>query len=217
MAQVKEIQKLTLKDMMMNPETYYGLADGLAKLPAEQFITIRKRRLPVPQNLDEFMNNLCYGQRIFLTQEEPNDYGVILRVFDGYYYPLYYGKDFDRTKALQFGKIVINCKAKDLYPVAMQLVELNSQLVAREKELLHREPSKIELAAGIEKLNVFSDLTAIDFLRDNMKVSVEQVMLTPYKECLVRFMIAKETEAYKERYIQLLKEESKAKEKKHGK
>lgn len=216
MARIKTIEKLTLEDMMMNPETYAGLCEGLAKLPYDQFVTIKKKKLPVPETLDEFMNNLCYGQRIFLTQEEPNDFGVILRVFDGYYYPLYSGKDFDRTKALQFGKNVITCKAKDLYPVAMQLVELNSQLVEREKKLLHREPSKIELAAGIEKLNIFSDLTAIDFLRDNMKVSVAEVMLTPYKECLVRFMIAKETEDYKERYMQLLKEESKAKEKKHG-
>lgn len=85
----------------------------------------------------------------------------------------------------------------------------------REKQLLHRTPSKMELAAGIEKLNIFSELNSIDFLRDVMKITVAEVLLTPYKECLVRFMIAKETEEYRERYFELMKEDMKVKSKYH--
>lgn len=71
----------------------------------------------------------------------------------------------------------------------------------------------MELAAGIEKLNIFSELTALDFLRDVMKITIAEVLLTPYKECLVRFMLAKETADFQERYYELMKEESQPKPK----
>lgn len=216
MAQVKELSKLTLKEMLEDFEKYYGLPEGLAKLSVPFVIKIGRKTMPVPQTAEAMMEHLCYGQRIFLAQKEENDFGIILRMIDGYYYPIYTKKDFDSTKSILFGKKVISCKAKDLYPVAMHLITLLGEITEREHKLLHREPSKMELAAGIEKLNVFAELTSLDFLRDAMKVTVPEVLLTPYKECLVRFMIAKETEAYKDRYIELLKEESKVKNKKHG-
>lgn len=72
-------------------------------------------------------------------------------------------------------------------------------------------PSKKELAAGIEKLNPFAELSSLDFLRDNMKITMQEVMLTPYNECLVRFMMAKETMDYQERYYKLINEPADAK------
>ena len=69
----------------------------------------------------------------------------------------------------------------------------------------------MELAAGIEKLNVFSDLTSLDFLRDAMKCTVPEVLLTPYNECLVRFMVAKEQADYQERYMNEMNNKTKAK------
>jgi hypothetical protein len=95
----------------------------------------------------------------------------------------------------------------------MHLVNLIADLTGREQKLLHREPSKIELAAGIDKLNVFSELASIDFLRDDMKITTAQVLLTPYKECLVRFMMAKERADFQERYFELLKVDTKPKSK----
>jgi hypothetical protein len=44
------------------------------------------------------------------------------------------------------------------------------------------------------------------------KTDVE-VMLTPYNECLVRFMREKEVGAYQERYMDVLKRESESKAK----
>jgi hypothetical protein len=214
------IKKITLRDMMFNFLEYRNLPEGLVQLVKPLRIKINGKSYPIPETLDEFTKSICYGQRLFFTQKEENDFGSILRVMDGYYYPmtdhyewhwltLYKGKEkWDADKALLFGKYVLTCKVYELYPVAMHLSKLVDEMVKREIAVLHREPSKIELAAGIEKLNVFSDLTSLDFLRDAMKITVPEVLLTPYNECLVRFMIAKETNDYQERYFELMKDET---------
>lgn len=208
MAQVRPLNKLRLKDMILGFEKYFGLPEGLAKLPTPREIKIGNKTFKVPMTKEEVMDNICYGQRVFLMQPEDNDFKLILRTIEGYYYPLYYRKEFDTNKALFFGKKVVYCKAKDLYPVAMHMITLLGEIKEQETKLLSREPSKIELAAGIEKLSIFSELTNLDFLRDDMKITMQEVLLTPYKECLVRFMIAKETRAYEARYVELLKEQS---------
>ena len=212
MARVKDIEDLTLKEMIENIDLYAGLPEGLAQLPVPDHVRIKRKKLIIPKNVDEFTAGLCYGQRLFLTRKEDNDFGLILRVMDGYYYPMVVDK-WDEDRALLFGKYVLTLRVVDLYPAAMYLVTLISEMIEKENKLLYRAPSKIELAAGIEKLNIFSDLTSLDFLRDVMKCTVPEVLLTPYNECLVRFMIAKETSEYQERYIELMRELSKTKSK----
>jgi len=210
---MKSIDAITLADMVNDIGLYYGLPDGLIQLPVPDYLKIAGQKLSVPGDLKEFTEAICYGQRIFLTQKEENDFGLIVRMIDGYYYPKATKNKWDADKALLFGKLVINLHVKDLYPLAMHLVTLIGELVEQEQRLLHREPSKMELAAGIEKLNVFSELTSLDFLRDAMKCTVPEVLLTPYNECLVRFMIAKETADFQDRYTKLMKEESEPKRK----
>jgi hypothetical protein len=207
------LNKLSLKEMMLNFQYYTGLPDGLIQLPLPEYLRINRRKFSIPQNLKEFTDGLCYGQRIFLTQKEDNDFGLIIRVIDGCYYSLTTKHKWDADKALLFGKDVLSCNVSDLYPVAIHLIALVSEMTEREQKLLYREPSKIEKAAGIEKLNVFSDLTSLDFLRDAMKVTVPEVLLTPYNECLVRFMIAKEQADFQERYYELMKQNSESKSK----
>lgn len=213
MALLKGINDLTLKDMIINMSSYSDIAAGLWELPVEQTIKIGRKYYPVPKDLDEFTANLCYGQRIFLCTKEENDFGLIIRLMDGYFYSVVTCEKWDADKALLFGKKILTCTAKDLYPVTMHLIDLTGKMVDNEKKLLHREPSKLELAAGIEKLNVFSDLTSLDFLRDAMKCTVPEVLLTPYNECLVRFMIAKETNDFQERYQKLSIDEMELKHK----
>jgi hypothetical protein len=205
------IDKLTLHDMMKSPEDYRGLSDSLIQLPVSLTIRLGRKYYAVPQTLDEFCKSICFGQRLFLSRKEENDFGVIIRVIDGYYYPIVTVNKWDDDKALLFGKIVLPCKAKLIYPIAMHLTTLVSQLAEREQKLLHREPTKIELAAGIERLNPFSELTSLNFLRDTMKVTIPEVLLTPYNECLVHFMLAKEQSDFQERYYELMKEEANAK------
>jgi hypothetical protein len=213
MAHTISIEKLTLREMINNFSLYFGLPDGLSQLPMPEFIKIGKKKLTIPQTLDTFTTNICYGQRLFLTRKEDNDFGLIFRAMDGYYFPLATVNKWDEDKALLFGKYILTLKVKDLYPIAMHLVALVSEMIEQEFKLLHREPSKMELAAGIEKLNIFSDLTALDFLRDAMKCTVPEVLLTPYKECLVRFMQAKTFSEFQENYYKEVQEANKIKSK----
>ena len=209
MAHMKSIDRLTLLEMINNFQFYIGLPDGLSQLPLPQHMKIKRKKLSIPKDLKEFTDNICYGQRLFLMREETNDFGAILRIINGYYYSQF--KKWDEDKALLFGKNILHLYVKDLYPVAMHLTTLIGEMAEREQKLLHREPTKMELAAGIEKLNVFSELTSLDFLRDVMKCTVPEVLLTPYNECLVRFMLAKEQADYQERYYDLINPKLKSK------
>ena len=204
------LEKITLLNMIDDPKLS-TLADDLVQLPVPESIKIKGKYYPVPQSYEEFCKNLVYGQRLFIARKEDNDYGVIIRVLDGYYYPMVTVNKWDEDQALLFGKYVLNLSVIKIYPVAMHLVNLISEVAAREQKLLHRNPSKMELAAGIERLNPFTELLSLDFLRDAMKVTVPEVIQTPYNECLVRFMIAKEQAEFQDRYIELSKEESKLK------
>ena len=214
MFKIKRIEKLTLKEMMFNFELYEGLPEGLGQLPCPTYIKIGMSYYHIPENLKEFTDNLCYGQRIFLGHAEDEDFSTIVRIIDGYYYSIVTKQKWDADKALLFGKKVLTCKVNELYPTTMHLASLIKEMTDREQELLHREPSKLELAAGIEKLTVFAELNALDFLRDAMKITVPEVLLTPYNECLVRFMIAKETMEFQERHFNIQMETAKAKSKK---
>jgi hypothetical protein len=206
---MKTIDKLDLLEMINNFQFYIGLPEGLSQLPLPQYIKIKRKKLTIPKDLKEFTNNICYGQRLFLMRKEENDFGSILRVINGYYYSRF--EKWDEDKALLFGKYILPLYVKDLYPVAMHLTTLIGEMAEREQKLLHREPTKMELAAGIEKLNVFSELTSLDFLRDAMKCTVPEVLLTAYNECLVRFMLAKEQADYQERYMNEMNNKTKAK------
>jgi len=206
-------EKLRLIDMMRNPDEYAGLSEGLVTFSPPEQIRIGRRYYPVPSNLDQFTNNLCYGQRLFFNRQEENDFGIIIRMIDGYYYPIVTGKKWDQDHALLFGKNIITCIVREIYPVANHLVTLYAEMIEREKKLLHREPTKMELSAGIERLNVYSELSSLNFLRDAMKITVGEVLLTPYNECLVRFMLEKETEDYKARYMDLMQIDAKSKNK----
>ena len=207
MARIKKIDRLKVKDMIKYPGAYQGLTDGLIKLPIPDSLMIGLKAYSIPLSMDEFTDTLCYGQRLFLAREEESDMGIIMRMIEGYYYPLVTKNKWNEDEALLFGKKVLNCKVKELYPVAMHFVTLTGEVAERELMLLHREPSKVEKAAGIEKLNIFAELNALDFLRDAMQISVPEVLLTPYNECLVRFMAAKELNDYQEKYADLMQKD----------
>jgi hypothetical protein len=213
MARLKTIDKITFRDILLNPGIYDGLSDGLVQLPIPETIKIHRKIMTVPMTLDEFSENICYGQRLFLMSNEPNEPAVILRIMTCFYFPGITGKKWDSDLCLQIGKYILPCTAILIYPVAMHLIKLLGELADREKNLIHREPTKLELAAGIEKLNVFSKLASLDYLRDLMKIPVPEVLLTPYSECLVRLMMAHEQDEYQKRYMDLLRVQSDPKNK----
>jgi len=213
MANIKRIDKLRLFDMIKYPELYSGLADGLIDLPLPDKLKIKKI-LTIPLNREQLAENICYGQRLYLAREELNDFGIIIRLVGGYFYPEITGLKFNEANIFGIVINIVTCLAKDIYPVALHLVKLISELIANEQKVLYKEPTKLELAAGIEKLNAYSELNTLDFLSNVMRCTPEEVMLTPYNECLVRLMSAKEMNEYQERYFKLQMEESQLKTKK---
>jgi len=214
MENIKRIDKLTLFDMIKQPELYAGLADGLIELPLPDKLKIKNRILTIPLTREDLSDRICYGQRLYLAREEINDFGIIIRLIGGYFYSEITGLKFNEDKIFGIVKYIVTCLAKDVYPVALHLVKLISELIANEQKLLYKEPTKLELAAGIERLNAYSELNTLDFLRDAMKCTHNEVMETPYNECLVRLMNAKEISDYQERYYKLQIEQVELKSKK---
>jgi len=204
---MKHIDLLTLRDMKLYPNLYGGLADGLIELPCPDKIKIGRKSYPIPDTLEKFSNNICYGQRLYLCRKEENDIDLCVRLVLGYYYPEITGRKWNEDKTLLIREKIVTCKAKEIYPTTVMLTNLIKDVAAREQELLNRKPSKVELAAGIEKLDPFSELNALDFLRDTMKITIEEVLLTPYNECLVRFLNAKEISDYQNRYYEIMRKD----------
>lgn len=203
MGRLKPISKITLKHLLFEPEKYASLADTLSQLSAPD--TIRFKKLyQVPDTLESFSSNICYGQRLYLTISETTDVGIILRYIAGYYYTQVNGV-WNEKEALKFGSEVLPMRAVDVYPIAIRLIELMGQLAERERKLLHREPSADERAAGIESLNKYSELTSLIFLTEQFKCTDAEVLLKPYDDCLVRFMLAKDQNAFQQRLIELKK------------
>jgi hypothetical protein len=202
-SRIVPINKLTLWHLVFEPAKYTRFVEGFALLPLPEHLHVGRRRLTIPAGLEDFAGNLTYGQKLYLMTEEPFDTGIIMRYVAGYFYSEYTGKPWSETGALQFSRKILYSQLKDLYPVAIHLVNLMGELVDREKTLLHRAPTADERAAGVENLNRFSELTAMLFLMDSFRATEEQVLAKPYEDCLVRFMLAKEQNAYAQRLIEV--------------
>jgi len=205
------VDKLTLYRMTAEPQRYSGLAEGLKDLPVPLTLKVGRQVLPVPQDLDTLCGNITYGQRMWFAEQEQWDTGLIVRLLAGYYQPLYTKMPWQETAALLFRNKVIHLLAKDVYPIANHFTQLMEQLVERERKLLHRTPTAEEKAAGIERLTRFADLTAVLFLQDSFKCTVDAVMGLPYNDCLVRFMLAKEQGEYQDRLTAVYREKNKSK------
>jgi hypothetical protein len=201
-------QRLTLRQLAKRPELYMRYMRRLNAMPLPAAIRIGRGWFPVPLTLKQFSGQLSYGQRLFLAQQEPHDIGYILRYMDGYYYTMVTGRAWNENDALSFGRKILNCKAKDVFPIVQQLIKLMEELVKREQKALYREPTKQEKAAGIERLNRFAHLTSMLLLQESFRMREAEVLQLPYDDCLVRFMLRKEQQAYQERLLELQRKES---------
>lgn len=210
---VKPVNELTLADMLIYPWRYNGLSDGLAQLPTPEYITIGRKRYPVPTTMEHFGDTITYGQKMWFQRGEQSDIGLVFRYIAGYYTPMVTGETWDEKNITRIEKIIVNSLAIEMYPAAYHLIDLMTQLVERELKLLQREPTKQERAAGIEKLGKYAELMAITFLMDQFKCSESDVMAKPYNDCLVRFMLQRDQNAYADRLADVYKRENESKTK----
>ena len=196
---IQPLSRLTLRTFLLEPQRYEALTDGLLTLPVPTTIVVAGKECAVPQTADEVADVITYGQRLYFEQLEQLDIGVILRYVSGYFYPLATGEPWDEQRALLFGRKVLSSLVKDLYPVAKHLTNLMATLVENERKLLYREPTKEERTAGIGRLGKFAQLSNLMFLASAFGCTQAEVPAQPYKDCLVRFMLAKEQAAFNER------------------
>lgn len=201
-------QRLTLRQLTKRPELYMRYLRYFNAMPLPAAIRIGHGWYPVPLTLKQFSGQLSYGQRLFLAVQEPHDIGYVLRYMDGYYYTMVTGRAWNESEALSFGRKILNCKAKDVFPIVQQLIKLMEELVKREQKALYREPTKQEKAAGIERMNRFAHLTAMLLLQESFRMCEAEILQLPYDDCLVRFMLRKEQQAYQERLLELQRKES---------
>lgn len=210
---IKPIDRITMLDMFRFPWRYDGIGDGLAELPCPEYITIGRKRYPVPQTMDEFSDVITYGQRMYLSHIGTGDKSIVVQYVSTFYATFITGVSWDEKKLDRIQKIVVHSHVIELYPVAFQFIKFMTALVERELKLLQREPSRHERMAGIDKLGKFAELTAIMFLTESFKCSESEVMAKPYNDCLVRFMLQKEQNAFAERLAEVFKRENESKTK----
>jgi hypothetical protein len=207
----KPITRLRLHHMVRRPWLYDNLREGLNQLPLPETLRIRRKRMQVPQDVEQLGRLITYGQRMYFSQPEPHDYGLVLRFLGGLYQPQYTGKPFTEQAALDFGALVLHCRAVEAFPVALHVVRLAGELVTRELALLERKPTKQEEQAGIKRLNKFADLQALIFLQEQFHCTPAEVAQLPYADCLVRFLLRKEENAYADRLAEVYRKEHEAK------
>jgi hypothetical protein len=205
------IEQLTLKQIVKHQDRYSSLIDDLANLPCPGEIRIGLKYFHVPQDINELTETICFGQRLFLAEKTHDDLETIIHTIIGYYYP-YIFKYWDRDKTKKVLPKIYNCNAVELFPAGYQILKLTGELIEREKKLLYRKIKSEEIQAGIDKLNKYSDIASIDFLREKKHlINDNEIMLLPYSECLVRFMKEKEEQEYAERLREVYEAKSKIK------
>lgn len=210
---VKTIRTLTIWDMIRWSWKYDGVTDGLIQLPVPDTIKIGRKHYPVPTTMEQFGDAITYGQRMFMTWDQPTDVATVIHYIVGFYYPIVTGEKWDENNAIAFAKKIVYSHVIETYPVAYHFIKLMTQLTERELSLLKREPSVEEREAGIDKLGRFAELTAIMFLMDSFKCSESNVKSKPYNDCLVRFMLQREQNAYADRLAAVYKRKTESKTK----
>jgi hypothetical protein len=207
-------ENLTIREMFIDPVKYSGLSDQLAALPCPGELQFDSTGFQIPADLDQFSAAITYGQKYFMATAERIDLNVIVRYIGGYYYPMVTGQKWDEPACLAWAtKTLPPMKVVELYPAANRLLTLMAELVAREQKLLHREPSKQEQHAHIERLDKFGDLSALKFLQNEFKIPRGEVMQLPYNDCLVEFVYNHEQALFTERLTEVYRKEQESKTK----
>lgn len=172
-------------------------------------IRIGFRNRKVPLQLNDFLNQITWGQRMFFAQEPKGWLDATLRCFDGWFYPVLKNKPFDYDKCLSIGSKALNCNIDQLLPFAAHMIDLVEQMLIQEKEKTAGDVDKTWLAAGGSNLAKYGDLFTLNYLAPKLelmygrKMGHKDVMDSPYLDCLVHLMERKETSEVEKEYHEL--------------
>jgi hypothetical protein len=210
MYQGTHIDFLTLDRMLALKGDLQPLIKQLTLLPCPDTFRIGWGLYDVPKSLNEFRDNICWGQRLMMLEPHTSDLDTFRLFVANFYQPFVTGKKFDDGLVKKVAKKLAKCSVKELYPVSLRLIDLFNQTLKVESEKLNSEPDSVMKAAEVDKLKVFSDMVILKIISDKCKVKLSKAHLVDYNTVFALLWEDKEVNDYTKRYQKLM-------ELKHGK
>lgn len=204
---IQSLTFLTIKRLarMAAKHDITTLQKQLTELACPNEIRIGLKLYPVPITVNDFRDNICWGQRLFMATEHQNDFETFLYFFANYYQPIVTGKPYSEERVLRFYDKITKCHAHEAYPVLTRLVELFTECVQIENGKLNSEPNKEMKAAEINRLQPFSDLNILELVSQKCRVKLEEAHLQEYNVVFALLWYEKEVNDFQIRYNEIQK------------
>jgi hypothetical protein len=198
------LRYITLKRLVRIKGDPSKLIEQLAEMPTPGSIRIGWKRYGVPQNLNDFRDAICWGQRLMMATPHKTDFETFMYFVCNYYQPIVTKKPFDEQLVMRLYRKIVNCNISELYPVAMHFVKLFNEMIDIEQSKLNSTPDAMMRAAGIDSLSIFSDLAILKLVANECKVKLNDAHLVDYNTVFSLLYEAKLMKDFTETYNQLL-------------
>lgn len=206
------VDYLTLKRLFRIKGDKSILVEQLEQLPCPSEIRIGLRYYPVPRNVNEFRDKIVWGQRLMMATMCENEIDALVNFVANYYYPMARKKPFSETGVIKFFDRIVTCQAKELFPVLLRMVTLFEETLQIENKQLNSKPDRTAVAAGINELSIFSDLTILEMIADKCRVELEkEAHLVSYNTVFALLLKEKKTAEFNKKYQELSLIQSKQK------
>lgn len=210
---IRNITYLTLSRLakLQNKGNIEILCKQLSQLYCPERLRIGFRTYAVPQSLDDFRENICWGQRLFMGSSQNTDWESFLFFLAGYYQPIVTKHKYDETEAVRFYDMIAKCHAFEAYPVLTRFVKYFEDLVRLENDKLNQPPDRDMRAAEVDKLRPFTDLNILELVSEKCRVPLKEAHLIEYDIVFALLWAEKETIAFQRRYNEVLIAKNKSK------
>lgn len=194
------------------------LSNQLCALLCPDELRVILKTHPVPKDVEELKANLCWGQRLLMATPHTLDLETIYYYTANYFAPFHFSKynsehPYSDHMASKMYIKLLSSHARDVFPVTNRLVNLFKELIEQENERLKSKPNKTMIAAGVDKLNVFSDWSALELIAEKCRITdIERNALTvSYNTAITILLKEKEVAEFQERFTQIVKIQNESK------
>jgi len=200
------VKHLTLKRLinLASKHDCSILLNQLAELPCPTKLRIGVREYAIPNSIEQFTDNICWGQRLYMASKQTNEFESILYLIASFYQPILDKSKFDDEKVLNTFVRLLNCNADEILPVLNRFSIFFADMIANEMAKLNREVTREMRAAEINKLQPFSDMSILELIAERCKVPLLEAHLINYNIVLVLLWKDKETDEFGKRYNELM-------------
>lgn len=210
---IRDIKYLTLKRLakLGQKAGTTVLCKQLSQLACPGELRIGFKGYPVPETANDFRDNICWGQRLFMASPQSTDWESFLYFIACYYQPIVTGKSYDEMAVIKFYNKIVNCHAHEAYPVLTRFVGYMEDIVRLENDKLDQPPDKDMRAAEIERLKPFSELNILELISQKCRVPLSEAHLIEYNVVFALLWAERETIAFQRRYNEILIAKNKTK------